>query len=437
MSAALSLPDSPNLEWLRKAAKRRLDELRGSNPQAQLAEAQLELARRYGFPSWRALKAHIEGLSVDGQLFAAAKQGDNARLGALLDQHPEKVAARIDPYQHTLLHAAAQAGQLAAVNLLLERGAEVNAREKGDNTYPIHWAAAAGSVLVVRRLIEAGGDVIGAGDDHELEVIGWASCWEGCDDAAHRAVVDLLLAAGARQHIFSAIALRQPDAVRRIVASDPSALNRRMSRNEDHQLPLHFAVRMQRKEMVELLLELGADPLGVDASGNTAVSYARTPEADRPVMKAIRAFTAGELTSAARGSRPTHATSMDLVASVALGDWPLAEGLLQANPELIQSRGSQGGVLHLMAKRGDRAAASWLLDHGADPNALWSHWDADVAPLHLAVLGNHPELVRLLLARGADPTIKDSKHESDPLGWATFFGHDECVRVFRERGTGS
>ena len=40
-----------------------------------------------------------------------------------------------------------------------------------------------------------------------------------------------------------------------------------MSRNENHQLPLHFAVRMNRPEMVSLLLELGADPLAVDGSG--------------------------------------------------------------------------------------------------------------------------------------------------------------------------
>ena len=119
------------------------------------------------------------------------------------------------------------------MDLLLKRGLDVNTREKGDNTYAMHWAAAAGHLDVVRRLADAGGDVVGHGDDHELEVIGWATCWDGCDDAAHRAVVEFLVSRGARHHIFSAIAMNLADDVRRIVAADPSALNRRMSRNEN------------------------------------------------------------------------------------------------------------------------------------------------------------------------------------------------------------
>jgi hypothetical protein len=63
-----SLPDAPNLDWLRKQAKRRLEELRASNPAAQLADAQFNLAKQYGFSSWRALKAHIDSLTVDGHL---------------------------------------------------------------------------------------------------------------------------------------------------------------------------------------------------------------------------------------------------------------------------------------------------------------------------------------------------------------------------------
>ena len=71
----------------------------------------------------------------------------------------------------------------------------------------MHWAAAAGHVDVVRRLAEAGGDVIGHGDDHELDVIGWATCWDDGDDRDHRAIADFLVERGARHHIFSAVAL--------------------------------------------------------------------------------------------------------------------------------------------------------------------------------------------------------------------------------------
>ena len=261
----VNLPDKPDIDWLRKQAKRRLEELRQANPTAQLADAQFDISRQYGFSSWRALKAHIDSLTVDGQLFDAARNGDVNRLAVLLDKHPDKLHARAKPYDWTLLHLAAR--HLDAVDLLLKRGLDVNARERGDNTYAMHWAAAAGRLDVVRRLADAGGDVVGRGDDHELEVIGWATCWDGCDDDAHRAVAEFLVSRGARHHIFSAIAMNLGDEVRRIVAADPSALNRRQSRNENHRTPLHFAVLKNRQEMIALLLELGADPLAVDGVG--------------------------------------------------------------------------------------------------------------------------------------------------------------------------
>jgi hypothetical protein len=52
--ASLSLPDAPNLDRLRKQAKRRLDDLRKANPAAKLADAQFDMAKQYGFSSWRA-----------------------------------------------------------------------------------------------------------------------------------------------------------------------------------------------------------------------------------------------------------------------------------------------------------------------------------------------------------------------------------------------
>lgn len=415
-SAPLPLPDAPNLDWLRKQAKRRLAELRKTNPAAKLAEAQFDLAKQYGFSSWRALKAHIDSLTIEGQLFEAARKGDVAILTALLDEHPEKLQARNQPYEHTLLHVAAFAGQLAIVDLLLERGLDVNAREKGDNTYAMHWAAAAGHLDVVRRLADAGGDVVGHGDDHELEVIGWASSWDGADDAAHRAIADFLVGRGARHHIFSAIAFNLADEVRRLVAGDPAALRRPQSRNEDFRLPLHFAVLKNRPEMVSLLLELGADPLGKDGTGFPAAAYATEPDIDRSVMDMLRA----------RGK-------MDLFTALALSEWETAERILTENPGMVAPGGASFGVLHLMAKRNNVAAVKWLLDHGVDPNARWAHWDADVTPLHLAIMQGHAQVVRQLLAAGADPTIKDSRHDADATGWAEFFQRKDILRLLARK----
>ena len=405
-SGSLSLPDAPNLDWLRKQAKRRLEELRQTSPDAKLANAQFDLAKRYGFASWRALKAHVDSLTEDGQLFDAARKGDLNRLTALLDAHPEKLYAGEKPYGWTLLHAAAHKGQLPVVEALLRRGLDVNAREQGDNTYAMHWAAAAGHLDVVRRLADAGGDVVGHGDDHELEVIGWATSWEGCDDDAHHAVAEFLLSRGARHHIFSAIAMNLGDEVRRIVAADPTQLTRRMSRNENHQLPIHFAVRMNRPEMVALLLELGADPGATDDAGASVEVYAASPDVNRSVIEALNR----------RGP-------VDVFSALAMGDEATAARLIAASPS--------AGALHLMAKRGDVSGVKWLLDHGADPNARWTMWDDEVLPLHFAALQGYADVVRVLLDAGADPTIRDKKYNGDAVGWAEHGGHPEVVEIIR------
>ncbi len=388
--APATLPDAPDLAWLRKQAKRRLESLRRTDPDAKLAQAQLALAREYGFRSWRALKAHVDARTVDGRIAAAARAGDADALAALLDAHPDRLHARVGQYGMTLLHVAAHGGHLAAVDLLLRRGLDPNARERGDDTYPMHWAAAAGHLDVVRRLADAGGDVVGHGDDHQLEVIGWATCWHGCGDAAHRAVADFLVARGARHHVFSAVALEREDELRRIVAADPSQLERPMSRNEGHQRPLHFAVRMDRPRMVALLLALGADPLGVDGDGYPPAAYATTP-----------------------------------ASALALAAWdPVSDAVREDGARAA-------GALHLLAKRGDVAGVRALLARGADPDARWSHWGAEVTPMHLAALHGHAEVVRALLDAGADSTIHDSMHDSDPAGWAEHAGQPAIAAVLR------
>ncbi len=159
--------------------------------------------------------------------------------------------------------------------------------------------------------------------------------------------------------------------------------------------------------MVKLLIELGADPLATDGTGYPPAAYATAPGIDTAVMEAI-----------------SMGGSMDLITAVALGDWDAAAQLVAEHSGRIEP-----GVLHLMAKRGNTDAVSWLLANGADPSASWSHWEAKVTPLHLAALAGHAEVARLLLNAGADTTIRDSIHDSDPKGWAEFFRRTDIVTL--------
>src|SRR5215831_7387397 len=74
-SAVRTLPAQPSLEHLKNEAKQRLKALRAQLPRAQLTEAQLAVARDYGFASWRALKTHVDEITRT-RVFAAARAGD-------------------------------------------------------------------------------------------------------------------------------------------------------------------------------------------------------------------------------------------------------------------------------------------------------------------------------------------------------------------------
>lgn len=67
-----ALPADPDLDWLRKTAKQRLARARARDAGARLHLTQLELARDYGYTSWRALNAAVDAASCDGRVVDAA-----------------------------------------------------------------------------------------------------------------------------------------------------------------------------------------------------------------------------------------------------------------------------------------------------------------------------------------------------------------------------
>lgn len=313
------LPDRASLEYLKKLAKQRLRELRRTDPRARLAAAQLAVARDHGFSSWRALKAEVDRRRAPavGAFFAACRSGDVAALRELLDRQPD--LAREHKDGTTGLHLAVP--HVDAVRLLLDRGADPNARDEGDNALPLHFAAGGGHVESVRALLDAGSDVHGHGDLHKMDVIGWATCFA----EARRDVVDLLVARGARHHIFSAIALGDLDLVRRVVDREPGEIGRRLSRFEQEQTALHYAVAPadglvggtfrtgEHYRTLELLIELGADVEAVDAKGRTALAVAML-RGDQEAMRLLHAAGAHEPRS--REARPSKDTLSSLHASI-------------------------------------------------------------------------------------------------------------------------
>jgi ankyrin repeat protein/catechol 2,3-dioxygenase-like lactoylglutathione lyase family enzyme len=273
----LNLPDRASFEFLKKLAKERLAVLRAGDPAATLAVAQLAIAREYGFSSWRALTAEIDRRRAPNMaaFMEACRAGGVGALRALLTREPALARERVAAGQ-TGLHLAVSHPD--ALRVLLEHGADPNARDEGDNAYALHFAAAKGQLDSVRVLLDAGADVHGDGDVHHGGVIGWAA---RKDNAA---VLSLLLAHGARHHIFSAMALGDRQLVERLVADNPECLARRRSRFENGQTPLHaafappdglgFLAGQPDYEMLALLIELGADLEATDDRGRTPLDVA-------------------------------------------------------------------------------------------------------------------------------------------------------------------
>jgi len=124
-----------------------------------------------------------------GDLHSACKNGDARRVKALLESGKGDVNARDSEFGSSPLHWAAGGGHVEIMEMLLAKGANIEAKDK-DGMTPLHAAAAKGQAAAVKLLLDKGADVNSRRNDG-------ATALHGAALLDRTEVLPLLIAAGA------------------------------------------------------------------------------------------------------------------------------------------------------------------------------------------------------------------------------------------------
>jgi RNA polymerase sigma factor (sigma-70 family) len=336
-------------------------------------------------------------------LMQAAQSGNLTRAKELLRADPELVRSRTAGRwgERTPLHAAAEHGHVELCKLLLDHGADVMARDDGDNATPLHWAGHVGNIPIAELLLKHGADINDRQDWHQAAPLGWSITLS----QNHPDFAEFLLKNGAKLDIFAAIALNREQDVRAMLAADKSLLTATQSKFEDHRKPLHFAAAKNNVRFIDILLELGASRDEQDDKGHTPIDAAL-------VNGQIEAF--------------QHLT--------ALGATPAPK--LKAQYGTIE-RAIQVAKLSRAVQANDISAVRELLKR--DPSlaraTITDAWQTDFTPLHQAAWNGFLEIATLLLDHGADLTVRDGSYNATPLGWSNENDQQAMSDLLLKRGT--
>jgi ankyrin repeat protein len=159
------LPERPNLRHLKDEAKA----LKRAGEATSLSAAQFQVARVYGFASWRRLKAHVDSLEASfrevAELKLAIDSNDIERVKAMMTRNPELHRAPLGYGKNGPLTWIAEcrvpweaptATRLAMAQWMIDHGSDVH--QGGDG--PLMRAALVDSrIPMMELLVENGADV--------------------------------------------------------------------------------------------------------------------------------------------------------------------------------------------------------------------------------------------------------------------------------------
>jgi uncharacterized protein len=276
----------------------------------------------------------------------------------------------------------------AAARALLKAHADVNAAQ-GDGATALHWAAHWGDLETADLLLRAGANVNAAND------FGVTPLSLACEDA-NEAMAERLLKAGANPNAASStgetalLTAARTDSVSIVKALVARGADVSAKEASHDQTALMWAVANLHPDVVQALIEAGAD-INARSVVRQRVVHTGNRYGDRGNNKGVVQMDLGGFTP--------------LLFAARQGDLASARLLIAANANVNDTAANGASALVIAAHSGHGALATLLLDKGADPNAAGAGYTA----LHAAVLRGDLDLIKALLAHGANPNAKLTK----------------------------